>query len=491
MMMWHLLFVLIDSTTDENWRRHSISTFCRYLYVVLRRIVAESVCIQLHFAENRAFKSVSASIKTTFAENRKAAKTGFKQILKVPKMLKEDPRYHTMHPDTVAHKLSALSRISKKRSQRTVDIGVHKLKYGMAHSLYDVIIHQVRQFRDAQMLQPKDFSISFAWINEKAQSIIDYIYSSTLKAKNISAALSLDLYPNVPNHFPIAYGVLVIEHLALLAIKLNLSEFNSFIHHQIDYDNQTMIRTKFGIFVNDTISQQIEYSNEMRAIHKLISFVDGANCIVTSDKIECITKMHPFELCDHWGTNQQILFRGRDEWNDKIENLLHSLYAVNESVPNWNFTEHIFNSSCLVTMDKKSLTQISLHSFNYNTMMMMGRMKEKFAASNNIFSAKQNEKYLEQMNNYIEFLRETTKELSKTNNTLHLRIGEIRRQSKALVGLPSLKLLDAFHVHQSKINLIKHVQWISGTRNQILLIHKELKNSELFSRSHWKRKLKY
>ena len=77
-----------------------------------------------------------------------------------------------------------------------------------------------------------------------------------------------------------------------------------------------MFRTKFGIFVNDTTSQQIEAVDEVRAIYKLISFVDGANCIVASDKIECASKEYPFELSDLWGTNQKILFRGRDEWND-------------------------------------------------------------------------------------------------------------------------------------------------------------------------------
>ena len=64
-------------------------------------------------------------------------------------------------------------------------------------------------------------------------------------------------------------------------------------------------------------------------------------------------------------------------------------------------------------------------------------MKDRFILAN-VFSAKQNEKYLEEMNNYIEFLRETTKELAKTNNsfaTLKLNMDQIRRHGTDFKGL--------------------------------------------------------
>ena len=63
-------------------------------------------------------------------------------------------------------------------------------------------------------------------------------------------------------------------------------------------------------------------------------------------------------------------------------------------------------------------------------------MKEQFMvtdfAGNYIFTSDQNEQYILQMDENIDFLREMTKESEKVNNSLHTQVSKMDAQNKKL-----------------------------------------------------------
>ena len=434
-------------------------------------MISDIVAMQKKMVNKKAFQW--AAVKDQIAESRKILKTCCKEVSAVKRILDPSDRmYQSSSSQEIIETLRNQQKMIEEMLQHDVNITVYEFKYAIAWSIYDILIDQFGKPRKPHTKS----STPFAWIMQYAQSIVNYVYSVAFSKEDghliESTTLTVDLYSAAPANFPKIYGVLILESMAQIANKLNLSECHCFIRHQtVERDNQTMISTNFGIFMNlqsdicGSIHQTIQSLDEMKAVNKLISFVDDAKCGIANQQknlivIECATESR--RLVNDPGIRKEILFRAENEWEEQMQKVLMASFGV-DVVLTVDYPPYTFDTAYMNAMSSSRMKAIMVHSVNFYSMLFMRRMTDHFRMTDfvglGLFSSEQNGKYLRQMTHYIDAMSSFTK---CSIDELHARIDEIQQQGKIMDALRRKLVFTA-----GKIKLFRLIPCLTKRASQL------------------------
>ena len=338
----------------------------------------------------------------------------------------------------------------------------------ISHFIYDILIGELRQTKED--LIDNGF-LSFLWIYDNGQSIIDYLYSSILKKRDTairSVQLEMDIFlkitPGKDYTFPMIsmHIILVFERFAELTMKLDISSFHSFIHQSVHYRNGMMIQTNFGIIVDECscdMKERIYSSSQLRSVNKLISFIDGGSCQIISNCTTVIIQcsMRPISV-QSFSSRMKVVYTPNEDFDQRIKDALVDKFGESKAL-SLNYSTFIFNTSYMNKMSVIGLKANLIYSSIYHSLLLLSRTKEQFMATDfvkhRIFTMDQNEVFIHQIDESIEFQLVMLIESERINNSLNAMVDDIYLQNERLNILSNSLLFSFAHSEIEKLSVSK------------------------------------
>ena len=420
--------------------------FYHYLQIILRQLNFDITTIQIYLADGKEFKS--AEPKIAMAQFRKLIRSSSK---KLRKMQRDEYEVEVVIKMLGEQKYTLQQIFHNMKIAEVID--VYRVRFVIADMICNILMRQVGQFALMSMSNMSDYGetnsapqqsiedgfMPFQWVEDNGQSIINYLASSVSNRATRfiqDFRLELEAYTGITRrtqYFPFVHGVLILRDLVQLVNKLRLPSFYAFIRHK-KYQNDTRVNSTFGIIISRCSGQLSEYihnSEEMQSVNTLASLIGNTECVIlqshiaNSTIIEC--QMYPVKIKK--SKKQRVyVYNAHKNFTEKVKEALIVSFGEDVDVLDLNYSTYRFNTSYMDSMNHINFKALHLHSQIYSALLLAGKLKEQLIIANLL----QSDKYTKQMEEYIDFLRDISKESKQYNNSLHSKVTHMQQQNNKL-----------------------------------------------------------